>query len=504
MNKLLFFVILLGVCAIPMAAQDTIYVMHGGRITYQVPLADLDSMGFVNHANDRSSILNELYAEPSLNLFKEALVLTGLSDSLRGDMDKRYEALPYESMVTVHKSDNQWFYQWVPQSRLYGYTLFAETDAVYAKNGITSLNDLKQYAATLMDPLFPEDVVVKDPTNRKNSLNRFIAYHIVLKKLNIDQLIDVYDNASMIKSTDLCEYLEPMAPNTLLEISKIRATGKTNQINRSTSTGEAVQVVRSIAGGAISNGVIHEIDRLLIYSSEIRNTLANKRLRFDVSSLLPELTNAGLRRGNFSDPNLQCVIPNGFLSNLNESPGLKVTYYTPSAKFSDFEGDEVSFSCIKYLSFQFTLPLPPVPTGTYEIRLGYHSTSQSGIVNLSVDNQPIGLPIDFSITGLEAEIGYVTPGNDPSDPIGYENDKALRNHGYLKGPASFKATVNYFYNSANGRMEPTSLRKIIGTYTFNKEQKHSLTFDVLFSQGALSLDYIEFVPVDLLENEDMF
>ena len=30
------------------------------------------------------------------------------------------------------------------------------------------------------------------------------------------------------------------------------------------------------------------------------------------------------------------------------------------------------------------------------------------------------------------------PGTDPADPDGYENDKMMRNRGYMKGPASFK------------------------------------------------------------------
>ena len=60
-----------------------------------------------------------------------------------------------------------------------GYTAFVETDSVYAAHGIYNISDLKAYAAKVYDEMYPEDAAIADPTDRRNSLNRFVSYHLL-------------------------------------------------------------------------------------------------------------------------------------------------------------------------------------------------------------------------------------------------------------------------------------------------------------------------------------
>lgn len=179
----------------------------------------------------RAGIVEAIAKDKRFSLFYEALVLTGLADSLLKDRDETYNAAEYKSLVTVTKDMGQWFYQEVPQSRKYGYTLLLESNATYASNGVSNLETLKTKAAEIYDAVYPEDAGITDVRNRRNSLNRFVAYHIIEKQLNYDKFIDAYDTNHMLKTRDMFEYIETLCPNTLLEVKKERSTSRTNLIN---------------------------------------------------------------------------------------------------------------------------------------------------------------------------------------------------------------------------------------------------------------------------------
>src|SRR5690606_32353561 len=67
----------------------------------------------------------------------------------------------------------------VPHKRLYGFTALIESNATYSANGINSIDDLKSYASQVYDAVYPEDANITDITDRHNSLNRFVAYHLL-------------------------------------------------------------------------------------------------------------------------------------------------------------------------------------------------------------------------------------------------------------------------------------------------------------------------------------
>jgi uncharacterized surface protein with fasciclin (FAS1) repeats len=84
-------------------------------------------------------------ADPDLSIFTEALKATGFYDTL--------SLIPGEEVATA---DKRWF------------TVFVHTDSVYRSEGINSFEDLKNKYCNTGNP--------KDP---KDSLNLYIAYHIL-------------------------------------------------------------------------------------------------------------------------------------------------------------------------------------------------------------------------------------------------------------------------------------------------------------------------------------
>jgi hypothetical protein len=151
--------------------------------------------------------------------------------------------------------------------------------------------------------------------------------------------------------------------------------------------------------------------------------------------------------------------------------------------------------------YDFEITTLPIPAGTYEVRFGYQPTGGRGVAQLYWDGIPTGIPLDLRIYANDPRIGHETPGINPDDPEGYENDKMMRNRGYMKGPASYQVIRTDYY-SGNGRTSPAVLRRILGIYTFDKFSTHVFKVSAV-KGGQFMFDYLEFVPIEVLEYEDI-
>jgi hypothetical protein len=90
---------------------------------------------------------------------------------------------------------------------------------------------------------------------------------------------------------------------------------------------------------------------------------------------------------------------------------------------------------------------------------------------------------------------------DTGGPEDKEIDKAMRNRGYMKGPAS---AINYYYNSVL-RNDQAYLRVIIGNLNVQEYGAHYLRAKNVLSPGnEYNGDLIELVPVSLIEYEDIY
>lgn len=409
------------------------------------------------------------------SLFSEALYMTGLSDSLVKIIDDGYtQPINYvdQNGQTVE----------TPSQRLYGYTALVETDSIYHLHQIYTIDDLIVYAAKVYDSMYPEDAAISDYTNRQNSLNRFVAYHLFDYMCYYNEFI--YTEA-LLPDRQPVEYIQTMCPYTLLEV-------RAGNIFNTQKSGKHISMIDGTSNQYYTsclNGVCYAIDDILVYDEGVMNDVLGKRLRFDVYSTLPEMMNINARN------NKRLYYPSGFFENLSyRDDASKVLGQIPQNGSVQYQG------CMFYIYgwYDVTHILPPVPEGSWEFRIGIKTRANS-IVQIYVDNIPNGIPLDMSKEADHPDIGYI-PDIETEDE-GASNDKDLRNRGWMKAPDYFMQ----YPSGKSGRESTHSLRRILGTYPFEYGKDHSLRMKAVSSSGSgdyFGYDYIEFIPKALIETED--
>ena len=189
------------------------------------------------------NIVQAIAKNDRYKIFTEDLFKTKLHEKLGKTYDDTYDPdnFSYIDVTWVQGGGSK---DELPVSRKYGYTILVESDETL-KNlyQINSVDDLAAYAAAHVYNEDPSDASVTDVTNPRNSLNKFIAYHIIEKKLTYSKFIDDYDTDHMLKTFDMYEYIETMCPNTLLEVKKERSSGQTNLLNKNSESGDVVRIV---------------------------------------------------------------------------------------------------------------------------------------------------------------------------------------------------------------------------------------------------------------------
>lgn len=413
-----------------------------------------------------------------MSIFAEALYLTGMSDSMllvKDDSYKQPVNFTNASGATVR----------TPEDRLYGYTALVETDSIYHLNGIDNLDDLIAYAANVYDKVYPEDAGITDYTDRRNSLNRFVSYHIFD---HIRYYNEFTYSSAVVTGSPIVDYIQPMAPYTLLET---RYLNNKNVFNVK-SDGSYVSMLGSGSSEyslACVNGIYHAIDGMLVYDDEVINDVLNKRLRIDIYATLPEMMNINYRN------KIDCYYPSGFFKNLvfNDDES-KVNATIPHSGGVQYQG------CMFYIYgwYDVTHYLPPIPEGTWEFRIGI-KTRAGNIVQIYVDGMPNGIPLDMSKNAYHADIGWIADADTEDE--GYSNDKDLRNRGWMKAPNCFQM----YPSGRNARDDWNSLRKILGRYEFEDGVQHVLRIKSVSSTSSgdyFGYDYIEFIPTSQIDDED--
>ncbi len=455
-----------------------------------------------------NTLVEVISSNAKYSMFYDALIETGLYEKLEAIRDDSYDpGSLIEKDKTIIAQD---ILQRVPRERKYGFTVLMESNETLIANGITDLVKMKEYAKLVYDQMYPEDSGITDPKDSRNSFNRFVAYHLINKKLSSKFFIEKYDNTGWfydskgtthsVKTVDMFEYLETMCPNTLIEVRTLRSNNNEYNVFNMIESGEAVRLTDDFDNDAI-NGVFHEIDNMLVYSTEVDRMLSSKRLRMDAASFFPEFTNNNIRVGHASidHPSERWEIPDGYVERLKLSPNTIFQYINSDDRFLDYQGDEVFIIACLY---DFEVTTPPIPAGTYEVRFGYQPTRGRGVAQLYWDGVPSGIPLDLSILANDPRIGHETPGENIDDLEGFENDKMMHNRGYMKGPASIKV-IDEAYYSGTGRESPAVLRRVLGIYNFDKTTTHIFKASAV-EQGEFMFDYLEFVPLEVLEYEDIY
>jgi uncharacterized surface protein with fasciclin (FAS1) repeats len=408
--------------------------------------------------------------DPRFTLFSEALFATGMSDSLRIMDDKDYVTGSEKS-----RKRNETNLISYPPFRKLGVTAFVESDSTFALHGINNLDELKAFAAQVYDEMYPEDKGITDVKNRHNSLNRFVAYHLMNRMQAANEFLhkaieDYYNTNAVVNA-----YIEMMAPNTLLEVQMGKWINKRKD-------GSAITFLS--ANNEAMNGLYHEISDILTYDVGMETDVLNKRIRIDFATMMPEMTTNKLRLAAGT-----WILPHGYCSNIVLSEGTQLQYIPGP---HNYEWDEVLPSG----RYDFTVRMPPIPAGTYEIRYGYSPYQDRGIGQIYFDGIPQGIPLNNSFYADNPKIGWVQDRNTDDD--GIENDKMMRNRGYLKGPTCILTNSR----TMTARDDSWCLRKILKIETFDKMEPHTFRVKCVEEKDKeFHLDYMEFIPVALMDKE---
>ena len=436
--------------------------------------------------------------QPCFSIFAEALNATGFSDSLRLVMDMKYSPYNYSTNVSY------------PPFRYYKYTGFIESDEVFHANGIYTLDDLKAFAEKWYGSDDNDNLA-----SPKNALHKFVAYHFLDRELPYDKLIisKYYDTRLHNPYVDLYDYFEA-ANGKMMKITKPLSNeqGKNIFINYSkrkvpynyemrhhlnvriiettefTQSNEKYSNFKQYA----SNGIIHPIDKILIYNEdEMAGNILNERMRIDIVSLLPELSSNNIRFNQTRQ-----YIPFDYCKNLKNNTFMDdFQYYRTGFTYLN---DEIALNGM----YDFSIKLPPVPARTYEIRMSTwlldHTTGD--IVQIYLDDKICGLPIDMRLRSSDPTVGWVE--DDSTHDNGVELDKQMRNRGWMKGPDSF-LVINTSFTPA--RECSKSVRRIITT-RYLHEGEHWLRIRKITNnayeaqKNSGGYDYIELVPLHIVSD----
>ncbi len=427
--------------------------------------------------------LDAMKEHGKFSIFAQAMEASGLYKRTEALYDDSYVAPYPEGEVT---RDGMKFF--VPTVKRLGFTVFAETDDVMNANGISNLDQLVAYAEN-----YYGTEARGNYTDPSNALYKFVAYHMLDRQMNTNEFLYNGPCTAVSFMDRRAEYYETMYTYRLMEI---KAGNKINQ----RSNGSYVGIDENNAGISAVNGFVHGLTDMLVYDEDAMvNDVLNKRLRFDFYNVPPELTNNNIRWTLTTTPEGYSgyVIPNDFCGDhLKFSDETQITMWA-SDGWTNFEADELKLNGW----YDFTLRMLPVPPGSYEVRIGYRQESWRGIAQLFVDGEIQGIPRDLRIAGTDPMVGWES--DELLSPSGIaENDKAMRNRGYMKAPASVWTTQQ---GGTSLRNMAACLRIIVGQFNFQEYGAHYLRGKNVYAPDQeFHGDYIELIPTSLIDREDIY
>ena len=482
--------------------------------------------------SSNSMITDILKQNDRISIFYQALELTGLRDSLFKYNDpnwpeekKQYPRIRYTSHVNQETAT-------VPDTKQVGFTVFVEPDSILrTKYGINNVDELAAYAKSIYDLTYPEDAgqYDADPTDRRNPLNRFIAYHILTRDVQgwnfLTPLNDIGIETTILNPVD---WYETMLPHTMMKFERatvLKWVGSSTRGERYVNRryDDIYQIPGAMIQRAIEseyessglNGRYFYVDDIIAFSPEVRDKVQNMRIRMDFSTIWPEfMSNPNVRQnGNpgHQDPaydetakyGRNYYFPNGYLDGVTLVGNGHFVYRRPHDYYDCYEGDELNL----FGQYDFTFRLPPVPyEGDWQIRMGYAQEPTRGVAQIYFDGKPQGIPLDMTIPLSDNSImgaEFVGSGYTSLDPDEKSEDqKALKNKGYYRG-----AMGGYRYNgegesktrtkSVFGTQQQT-FRIVFCTVHIDPSVDHYLRIrNVGSKQGndnEFMMDYLELVP----------
>ena len=489
-----------------------------------------------------------------ISMFNEALLATGLRDTLEKTEDFSYDG-------SKHGYYNYKSHTWTevavaPEQKKYGFTVFVEPDEVLknkmSREGISTsegnLKALYDLACKLYDPVFGSDPDYQAAhdfsmiTDRNNPLNRFIAYHILTRDVIGWNLLTprefypypkggITNNTAIGIKVDVMnpnDWYETLMPHSMLKVEQAtvreyqgRSTLFERYINRRID--EKYKDEDAVEGQHIlptvedkypqdaTNGRYFYVDDVVAFTSDVQNKVMNDRIRMDFSTVFPELMTMNIRLNgdptkdddnNRADMTFKngknYYFPNGYLDHVTMKGNGVLVYRRPHRNFWSYEGDEFNL----FGDYDLTFRLPPVPfEGEYQIRLGFCALETRGVAQIYFDGKPQGIPVDMrKFLNNESILGDkfgTKKWADRDDAGKAEDQKMLKNLGYYRGPYGGYHTdgtaINEFVDNER------TYRLVLCTVHVDPKKDHFVRIrctstSKMGNNNEFMMDYLEIVP----------
>ena len=471
----------------------------------------------------------------------------GLLDTLRAVRDEVYEELYQQGKIEdLHNMTGIGFAEGsvasAPKHRLYGFTLFAETDDFWRAEGLdpTAPDLLDQLTKWILDNhQYSEDdefTTGTDYRSEKHLLYQWVTYHFLPMKIPADKLVfhinELGFNLSSPKvyGIPVYEYYTSFGKRRLFKLFESKESNGI-YINRfpvldNGRRGTYHELycepakrgcrIGTDSEMAILNDIIncniYPIDAPLSYSDNVRDNLQKDRIRFDGMSLFPEAINNDFRLKKATAEMYKHVyIPNtvrsyNYLPNMQQNADMNFVYYNAwNDDWCNLQRDEMK--AVGRFEVMFTLP--PVPRrGTYEVRYKVLANSNRGIAQIyfgsDPENLPVaGIPIDLTMdcrNSLDAlKVGYERD-SETDDDYNAEIDKRMRNNGYMKGPQS----INSNDGTERGWNDRENIRHIFVRQTLDPDKTYYIKLKSVLDSDKKEfyMDFIEYCAKEIYDNPE--
>jgi len=540
-------------------------IMTIGDKKYDV--SEIDSMVF--KYVDQPSANTLMSATGEYSIFLEAMQRTGFSN-----MVLNYENEKEYFLNDPTYTDGSVLYY--PTYRDEGWTVFAEKDVVLKETGINNFGDLavkcaEWYASpSWYDYVKEKDITISTGTDYENEWNvvhMFVAYHILKHKLPVNKL--VYERLVENENWNVCfgyepqSYYETMLPGTLL---KVWATDVNNShlnpnlwVNRYVKNNTLTDQYGTFGSDAMHpviysgaqvdrassletpNCFVHSINNVLLYDQNTRDS-QHERMRFSQNMLLPELANNGIYGSleteisakNNGGEGKRVAFTQDYFDNLHcNNKDTKLTYNVLSA-WRAYESSQ--FQAWAFDMFDFSIRLPHIPTGKYELRIIYPPMARNGEIEYFIGTDSYAMETMTKLSTLDATENPCEEGNSMGceqigEPdYGVLSDKTMRQNGFMRAPASFSRGTNNMitqkleydpndiYSAAKQIVGYTScrsewgygltmLRFIVGTVDIKQGKEYWLRIKGTVKDSNIgnqvlgAFNFVELVPTDVANNE---
>ena len=536
---------------------DSLYI--NGDCPISITQRDILCLNGVIHQMEKviapRDVTAALYIQDMLDKQKEgylvickAIQACGLLDTLRAIRDEVYEDRYQRGLVPDLQCMTCWGFAegsvgYTPRHRLYGFTIFAETDDFWRSQGLdplapssTLLPQLQQWILDNKKYSEEYDHFTTDENyhSPENLLYQWLTYHMLPMRIPTDKLVFHHNEYGYVRSNPyrlsipVYEFYATMGKRRLI---KIYQSAESNGVylnrfpildNGRRGTGHELSCDPDKVGCRIGNDderaivndmvncCIYPIDAPLAYDDATRNNLGRQRIRFDGMSLFPEAMNNDMRKKRGTDERWQHVhIPNtqtsyDYFKDFQMNREMMFVYYNAW----DYDWCNLNADEMKGVGrFEAMFTLPPVPRrGIYEFRYKVLANGNRGVQQIYFGSDPnnlpvAGIPLDLTMRADHRLFGWEDDTED--DDYNAEIDKRMRNNGVMK--ASLSVCANGATNGSE-RSAPhrENVRRIMWRGMMDPDKTYYLKVKSVLDSDKKEfyMDYMEFCPKEVYDNPE--